>query len=104
MLPEAQNRPAVRFKRGRYLSVSLSIPSQLLIPEADVGFRLRPMRRASMPEAAVNKYGHASGRKNNVRASWQVAAVKPKTQPMRMKRRTKNLLWFRVPALNPAHI
>jgi hypothetical protein len=104
MLPKAENRPAARFKRGRYLSVPLSVPSQFLVPEADVGFRLRPVRRASVPEAAVDEYGHAGGRKDNVWASRQVAAVKPETQPMRMKGGTKSLLWFRVPALYPAHI
>lgn len=57
MLPNPQHTPAARAERAGDKAVAGAVGADLLPPKGGVGFGLRAVERAAVPEAAVDEDG-----------------------------------------------
>lgn len=100
MFPKAKNGPALRLEMKSYLCVTFSVAFKLSVPKAGIRFRPDPVRRTTMPLAAVDKYSDPSRHKNHIRfPDYLGFYTVPKAQPP--QRSPQEKLWLRVLTLDP---
>lgn len=68
MLPESEDKPAGVPKTAISIPIAALVSQQLLTPPLSIRLGPRPVGRAVMPEATVNKNSHANTRERKVSA------------------------------------
>jgi hypothetical protein len=81
MFPNAKDYPAVRLQTLVDCSVSFNIPTQLARPILSIHDRVRPVLRAAMPVAAIDKNCQTAPSEDNIRPCPQVGRLYRETHP-----------------------
>lgn len=102
MLPDPNDVPAESFQRTIDSLIAREIIPQFLAPDYAVCPRCLIMRRASVPEAAVDKDNRPQSGQHHIRPAWQVAA-KRVSKPSPPKRLSKANLRDRICPANARH-
>lgn len=69
VFPNTNDQPSVGFKLDTGTRIAFLVRKELRAPERLVGSRPRPMARAAMPEAAINKDGYPRTTEDDVRSA-----------------------------------
>lgn len=103
-LPDDPHAPSRRLQRFDFCPVAHYVPADFLAPE-----RLACLRRfekvaiVTVPEAAIYKYGDTIPRKDNIRLTRQVLAMKAETIPPRVEATPDNHLRLGILAADTSH-
>jgi hypothetical protein len=85
-LPDFIDRPSKLLQFGPFLSVAFSVPLDLIVPKAKIGFwELADPTAVTVPEAAVDKNSLATPLENDVGLTWQFLAVQAKSVSQAME-------------------
>lgn len=81
MLPNPKDSPPRRTEQLRCMSIAFFIIGQFAFPKLAIASRNGAVGRTSMPEAAVNEYGHTFAVKDKIRPTEQIAMSPPSSDP-----------------------
>lgn len=104
-LPDHQSGPAEPLEGVPYLSITLNVSREFLLPEVPPGGWHRCLWAVlmTMPKAAVHEQRHLVFGKREVRAAREIGSMKSISEPCCMQRSTNDQLRFRVLPTNGSH-
>lgn len=103
MFPELKNRPTARLQLASYGPSSTDVIVQLRTPERNTAGRLLVTFPATVPEAAVDEYGHLTAVVRNIRSSRHMCVMDPIPRSLSPQQSPDHHFWGRISTFDAGH-